>query len=52
MSELAKALKYFLIAKWRELTHYDLKGDLQMDSRAARQDLQEAWQRTKLESTR
>ena len=39
---MTRALRYWLIAKWRQWTRHDLKGDLQMDERAAWRDLVEA----------
>ena len=43
MTPRVKALKCLLIAKWRCLTRYDLKGELQMAWRSAWQDFKEAW---------
>jgi hypothetical protein len=40
---MSEKLKYWLIAKWRQWTHHDLKGDLQMDERAAWQDVLDEW---------
>lgn len=37
------AFKRLIAVKWRQLTRCDLKGDLQMDLRAARQDVMDAW---------
>jgi hypothetical protein len=41
--KMKNAIRRWLRAKWAQLTHYDLKGDLQMELRAARQDLKDAW---------
>ena len=40
---MRSCLWYWILAKWAQLTHYDLKGDLQMQERAAKQDLEDAW---------
>ena len=40
---MKQALKYWLKAKWSQWTRYDLKGDLQMNERAAWNDLVDAW---------
>ena len=43
MHELAEAIYLWLLTKWAQWTRYDLKGDLQMQERAAWQDLVDAW---------
>jgi len=40
---MKNAIKRWIRAKWATFTRYDLKGDLQMELRAARQDLKDAW---------